>query len=64
MYLPPKVTLSEKIVQDAYELTLHGGVALTMAFVRRNYWIPRLRHLTSMQIMNVYECNSKNIFMR
>ena len=37
VYLPPKVTLSEKIVQDAHELTLHGGVALTMALVRRNY---------------------------
>ena len=45
VYLPPKVVLSEKIVQDAHELTLHGGVGLTMALVRRDYWIPRLRQL-------------------
>lgn len=46
VYLLPKVSLSEKIVQDAHELTLHGGVGVTMTFVRRNYWIPRLRQLT------------------
>ena len=33
-------------MQDAHELTLHGGVTLTMALVRRNYWIPCLRQLT------------------
>ena len=56
VYLPPKVTLSEKIVQDAHELTLHGGVALTMAFVRRNYWIPRLRQLTRSVYTRCYGC--------
>ena len=56
VYLPPKVTLSEKIEQDAQELTLHGGVALTMAFVRRNYWIPRLRQLTRSVYTRCYGC--------
>lgn len=56
MYLPPKVTLSEKIVQDAHELTFHGGVALTMAYVRRNYWIPRLRQLTRSVYTRCYGC--------
>ena len=50
VYLLPKVSLSEKIVQDAHELTLHGGVGVTMTFVRRNYWIPlnfTPRHFTN-----------------
>ena len=45
VYLPPRVSLSEKIVQDVHLLTLHGGVGSTLAHVRREYWIPRLRQL-------------------
>lgn len=56
VYLPPKVTLSEKIVQDAHELTLHGGVGLTMALVRRDYWIPRLRQLVRSVYTHCYGC--------
>ena len=41
VYLPPRVSLSEKIVQDVHLLTLHGGVGSTLAHVRREYWIPR-----------------------
>ncbi|KXJ09341.1 hypothetical protein AC249_AIPGENE5251 [Exaiptasia diaphana] len=41
-YLPPRSTLSKKIVEDAHWCTLHGGVGLTTAFVRQTYWIPRL----------------------
>ena len=35
VYLPPRVTLSKKIVQDAHLLTLHGAVGSIMAHVRR-----------------------------
>ena len=28
VYLPPRETLSEKMVQDAHIVTLHGGVSL------------------------------------
>ena len=56
MYLPLKVTLSEKIVQDAHELTLHGGVALAMAFVQRSYWIPCLHQLTRSVYTRFYGC--------
>ena len=54
VYLPPKGTLSEKIVHDAHKL--HGGVALTMTFVRRNYWIPRLHQLTRSVYTRCYGC--------
>ena len=40
IYLPQSAVLLEKLVQDANMLTLHGGVGLTMAFFRRDYWIP------------------------
>ena len=45
VYLPASAILSEKLVQAAHVLTLHGGVGLTMALIRRDYWIPRLRQL-------------------
>ena len=56
VYLPPRVSLSEKIVQDAHLLTLHGGVGSTMAYVRREYWIPRLRQLIKNVISHCYGC--------
>ena len=56
VYLPPKVSLSEKMVQDAHILTLHGGVGLTMALIRKDYWIPRLRQLAKNAINHCYGC--------
>ena len=56
VYLPPRVSLSEKIVQDAHLLTLHGGVGSTMAYFRQEYWIPRLRQLAENVISHWYEC--------
>ena len=46
VYLPPNALLSDKLIQDAHASTLHGGVGLTMTYIRRDYWIPRLRWLT------------------
>lgn len=57
MHLPPKVTSSEKIGQDAHELTVHGGVGVTMALVRQDYWIPRLRQLTHSIYTDCYGCD-------
>ena len=48
--------LAEKIVEDAHIRTLHGGVSLTMAEVRREYWIPRLRPLTKKVRKASYGC--------
>ena len=45
VYLPDNSTLSFRIVEQAHHQTLHGGVGLTMAQVRSQYWIPRLRQL-------------------
>ena len=56
IYLPPRAVLSEKLVQDAHMLTLHGGVGLTMALIRSDYWIPRLRQLTKKFINGCFGC--------
>ena len=45
VYLPGTSMLSFRIVEQAHQQTLHGGVGLTMAKVRSRYWIPRLRQL-------------------
>ena len=35
---------------------MHGGVILTMAAVRENYWIPKLQQLTKRVIRNCFGC--------
>ena len=41
IHIPKDSLLAEKIMQET-----HGGVSLTMAEVRKNCWIPKLRGLT------------------
>ena len=48
--------LAKKIVEDAHIRTLHGRVNLTMAEVRREYWIPRLQSLTKKVRKASYDC--------
>ena len=55
-YLPAKSLLSAKMVMDAHVKTLHGGVGLTMEFIRRDYWIPRLRQLAKKVIRKCCGC--------
>ncbi|XP_028413536.1 uncharacterized protein LOC114536372 [Dendronephthya gigantea] len=44
-YLPPDAPFTRKLVQRVHLKTLHGGVGLTMAAVREDYWVPKLRRL-------------------
>ena len=37
-------------------VTLHGGVGLTMAKLREEFWIPRLRRLVKKVIKQCYGC--------
>ena len=55
-YLPDTTLYSEKLVQRAHEITLHGGMGLTMAKVREDSWIPRLRRLAKRLIKQCYGC--------
>ena len=43
--MPDSHPYAEKLVAEAHMNTLHGGVSLTIAKVREQYWIPRLRRL-------------------
>ena len=47
VYLPPNTLLSEKLIQDAHAMTLHGGVGLTITYIRCNVsgYLARLRRL-------------------
>ena len=56
IYLSPSAVLSEKLVENAHVLTLHGGVGLTMVYIRHDYWIPRLRQLTKKSIKGCFAC--------
>ena len=54
VYLPDTAIYTEKLVQHAHEVTLHGGVGLTMAKVRETHWIPRLRQLAKRLMKRCY----------
>ena len=56
IYIPDATTFAEKFVQHAHKATLHGGVGLTMAKIREEYWIPRLRRLAKKTIRQCYGC--------
>ncbi|KAL9957559.1 hypothetical protein ACROYT_G039201, partial [Oculina patagonica] len=45
VYLPDTAVYTEKFVEEAHKSTLHGGTQLTMAKVREEHWVPRLRRL-------------------
>ncbi|XP_046853560.1 uncharacterized protein LOC124446735, partial [Xenia sp. Carnegie-2017] len=56
IYLPDDALFTVKLVEDAHLETLHRGVILTMAKVRENYWVPRLRRLVKKQRKRCYRC--------
>ena len=52
--LPDQHPYTLKLVEDAHQRTLHGRNGLTMARVRQNHWIPRLRRLAKRVIKQCY----------
>ncbi len=52
----PLITLAEKVVQDAQEMTLHRGVGLTMALVHQKFWMPHLHQLARSTVTHCYVC--------
>ena len=61
VFIPNKSLLAEKIVEEAHLQTIHGGVTLTMARTRDQYWIPTLRQLVKRIIKRCYGCKRFNI---
>ena len=56
IYLPSSERFTEKLVHQVHCETLHGGVALTMAAVRKRYWVPKLRSLVKSVRSKCYGC--------
>ena len=56
VYLPDSQRYTEKFITQAHLATLHGGVVSTMAKVREQYWVPRLRRLTKRVVKNCHGC--------
>ena len=61
VFIPNKSLLAEKLVEEAHLQTIHGGVTLTMARTRDQYWIPTLRQLVKRIIKRYYGCKRFNI---
>ena len=43
LFAPRESKLPEKLVEETYIQTIHGGVTLTMAKVRSKCWVPTIR---------------------
>ena len=56
IYLPSTSILSEKIMQECHEVTLHGGVTTTMAKIRDKFLIPKLRQITKRVLRSCHGC--------
>ena len=56
VYIPETSMLGLRVVEEAHQETLHGGVGLTMAKVRTHYWIPKLRQLVKKVRKSCHGC--------
>jgi hypothetical protein len=56
IYLPDDHLYIKKLVQDAHERNLHGGVGLTMTKIRERYWVARLRQLVKKVMKKCFGC--------
>ena len=61
IYLPKDSLFTQKLVMHAHLCTLHGGVGLTMTYIRENYWIPCLRQLTKKVRSSCYGCKRHQV---
>ena len=61
VFIPNKSVLAEKLVQETHLQTIHGGVTLTVARIRDQYWIPAFTHFVKRIIKRCYECKRFNI---
>jgi hypothetical protein len=56
VYLPRDSIFAKKVVEREHLITLHGGVAMTIAKVRERFWIPKLRRLVKRVRKSCYGC--------
>ena len=56
VFLPQNHLFTRKLVEQVHLTTLHGGVGMTMAKVRDQYWVPKLRHLVKRVRSDCWGC--------
>ena len=56
VYLPSRAVFTRKLVQKVHRETLHGGIGLTTASVREQFWIPKLQSLVKSVRSECYGC--------
>ncbi|XP_053618244.1 uncharacterized protein LOC128679812 [Plodia interpunctella] len=56
--------LAKLIVLDAHKRTLHGGIQLTMNYIRSRFWITRLKTLVSTTIQKCFICAKQRATIR
>ena len=56
VYLPRDSIFAKKVVEREHLITLHGGVAMTIAKVRERFWIPKLRRLVKRVRKSCHGC--------
>lgn len=57
--LPQKSRLTELIINNAHELTYHGGARVTLAFTRQKYWILSGNRTTKRYINKCVTCKKQ-----
>ena len=55
VYIPP-ILLAEKITYEAHMRAMHGGVIMTIATIRENYWISKLQQIAKRVIRKCFGC--------
>ncbi|CAH2109258.1 unnamed protein product [Euphydryas editha] len=58
--IPCNTKLAELIIDQAHELTYHGGARLTTAFIRRKYWLIGGNNATKKRIRLCVKCRRQN----
>lgn len=54
--IPSKSRLSFLILKYAHDATLHGGIQIMMQFIRKKFWIPKLRAEARKYIHSCVQC--------
>ncbi|KOB76793.1 hypothetical protein OBRU01_05243 [Operophtera brumata] len=57
--IPYSSRLTELLIQQAHELTFHGGPRLTMAFIRQRYWIVKGNRAVKKQLLMCVTCRKQ-----
>lgn len=58
--IPSNSHLAKLIIDNSHEYTLHGGTKLTLAHLRRRYWILNGRNAVRYRIKSCLECTIAN----